>query len=398
MEKRPNQITSIILSVVLFLAALTLLAVCLVNLVTGLRYGPVRGYAELSNAATTAIISVLSLTAGISVLRNATGAPGTDEPVRLPRARWYVLIFVAIWPASLVAAYLTANTTLGDSLSIPLSAIGLGLPVLALIALAGGQLPVGPRWRAWSVLALGATVGPLLIMISEVVVFGTAAAIILLFNPDLLEQIMGLADGLSSTAALEQSLYDLAPYLLRPGILTTLYLLVSLFGPMVEELLKPLGVWLLGRDARSPAEGFALGALAGGGYALIESLGAMGGFAGTGPLLAVGRIGTSLLHILTSAIVGWAIVRLWRERRWGRMLLGYAGAVALHGLWNGLTVTTVVVALAGEINGLAGANLLAVAAAAMLVILTVAMLAGMIAVNRVLRTAPQAAQETEGAL
>ena len=110
-------------------------------------------------------------------------------------------------------------------------------------------------------------------------------------------------------------------------------LYTALFVPAVEELFKPLGVWLLARKLDSPAQGFALGALSGASYALIETIG-VSGQGGEWATLLFTRIGTGLLHITTSALMGAAIVFVLRERRYLRLLGTYLLAVTLHGLWN----------------------------------------------------------------
>jgi hypothetical protein len=107
----------------------------------------------------------------------------------------------------------------------------------------------------------------------------------------------------------------------------------ALFVPAVEELFKPLGVWLLARKLDSPAQGFALGALSGASYALIETIG-VSGQGGEWATLLFTRIGTGLLHITTSALMGAAIVFALRQRRYLRLLATYILAITLHGLWN----------------------------------------------------------------
>ncbi|HSK87700.1 MAG TPA: PrsW family glutamic-type intramembrane protease, partial [Anaerolineales bacterium] len=74
-------------------------------------------------------------------------------------------------------------------------------------------------------------------------------------------------------------------------------------------------------------------ALSGAGYALIETIGVSGQAAEWAGLLFT-RIGTGLLHITTSALVGGAIVLAWRERRYLYLFGVYLLAVLLHGLWN----------------------------------------------------------------
>jgi RsiW-degrading membrane proteinase PrsW (M82 family) len=66
------------------------------------------------------------------------------------------------------------------------------------------------------------------------------------------------------------------PWLTKPGVIFTVLLYTALFVPAIEELFKPLGVWLLGNKLDSPALGFALGALSGASYALIETIGVSG--------------------------------------------------------------------------------------------------------------------------
>jgi hypothetical protein len=125
----------------------------------------------------------------------------------------------------------------------------------------------------------------------------------------------------------------LLPWLTKPGVIFTVLLYTALFVPAVEELFKPLGVWLLGNKLDSPAQGFALGALSGASYALIETIG-VSGQGGEWASLLFTRIGTGLLHITTSALMGAAIVLALRKRRYLRLLGTYVIAIALHGLWN----------------------------------------------------------------
>jgi uncharacterized membrane protein YiaA len=108
---------------------------------------------------------------------------------------------------------------------------------------------------------------------------------------------------------------------------------IAILVPALEEIFKPLGVWLLAGKLESPAQGFALGALSGAGYALIETIGVSNQTVEWASLL-FSRIGTGLLHITTSALMGAAIVLAWRERRYLRLIGTYFLVVLLHGLWN----------------------------------------------------------------
>jgi hypothetical protein len=67
--------------------------------------------------------------------------------------------------------------------------------------------------------------------------------------------------------------------------------------------------------------------------------------------LVVARVGTGVVHILTSGLSGWALALTWRNhRRHGlaayiRLGLVYLLAVLIHGLWNGFTVAMVFASL-----------------------------------------------------
>ena len=122
----------------------------------------------------------------------------------------------------------------------------------------------------------------------------------------------------------------------------------SLMVPLAEEALKPIGVWLLAGRKLSPAAGFTAGAMSGAGFAIFESLTAStSGEQWT--MLVVGRIGTAVVHILTSALMGLAIVNAWNRRRYLRLAATYLGVVLLHGAWNGLSI---LYAIDGMVTGL----------------------------------------------
>ncbi len=135
----------------------------------------------------------------------------------------------------------------------------------------------------------------------------------------------------------------------KPGTIITILVYLSILVPLVEELIKPLGVWILARKLNSPSQGFALGALSGAGYGLAETINVSGQVGDWGSLLFT-RIGTGLLHITTSALMGAAIVMAWRERRYLRLAGTYLIAILLHGLWNAAAITYGISAVAGEFD------------------------------------------------
>ncbi len=77
--------------------------------------------------------------------------------------------------------------------------------------------------------------------------------------------------------------------------------------------------------------------MSGAGYALFESL-ALSSSGDEWTFLVVARIGTAVIHILTTALTGWALSQSWRDSRYLRLAAAYLTAVLIHGFWNGLTL------------------------------------------------------------
>ena len=216
------------------------------------------------------------------------------------------------------------------------------LPLWLLLVLGGQKLPSGPHWQTWTVLGLGMTLGPLILITLEVavIIIGFVGVIFyIVAQPELSLEVQRLAEQMMILDPNSDAALDLiAPYLTRPGVIVSVLAYFALIVPAIEEIFKPIGVWLFAGKLESQAQGFALGALSGAGFALAETLGVSGQTNEWANLLLT-RIGTGGLHITTSALMGAAIVLAWRERRYLRLIGTYALVVALHGLWNALAIT-----------------------------------------------------------
>jgi RsiW-degrading membrane proteinase PrsW (M82 family) len=136
--------------------------------------------------------------------------------------------------------------------------------------------------------------------------------------------------------------------LLNPGVLVLVFAFISVIVPVIEEALKPLGLWFLAGQRITPAQGFGYGVLCGAGFGLFENLGntSMGGE--TWALLTATRASTLLLHCLNSGLVGWGLASVWTHRRYLRLAATFLYAVTIHGLWNGLAVLSLMGSLEGE--------------------------------------------------
>lgn len=215
------------------------------------------------------------------------------------------------------------------------------LPLGVLLALGTQRLPFGTRWQSWSVLGLGMTLAPLILLILETIVaivLFIGVVIYVSSQPQLASELQGIARQLMVLGPQSEAAQDLlSPYLTRPSVMFMALLFIAVLVPAIEELCKPLGVWLLAGKLNSTAQGFTLGALSGAGYALIETIG-VSGQESEWAILLFTRIGTGLLHITTSALMGAAIVSAWRERGYRHLIGMYVFVVLLHGLWNALAM------------------------------------------------------------
>jgi RsiW-degrading membrane proteinase PrsW (M82 family) len=122
--------------------------------------------------------------------------------------------------------------------------------------------------------------------------------------------------------------------------------------PIIEELFKTLGVWVLAGRRLTPQEGWVAGLMSGAGFALVEGL-----FYGlqmvTLPDAAswvftiIGRTGGSLLHTFCGGLIGWAFAKTWSDRKVWRVVGMFVLVIFIHGIWNALALTPSVSALAG---------------------------------------------------
>lgn len=225
------------------------------------------------------------------------------------------------------------------------------IPVFWMIHFASYRLEGGSPQRKWGLLGLGVTITPMVIIFVEgfllllgVIIFAVQAA----SNPALMDEITGLAMRLSMGATdLDGLLTSVQTYLTRPRVLFWVFAAVSVIAPLVEEIFKTLGVWLLAKRTLSPSEGFVAGAISGAGFALIEGLFNLANVVDLDTLLflVVGRMGGSILHIVTGGMIGWGLASTWRSGKtrtyFGTLFL----STLVHGLWNAFALAAAIIPL-----------------------------------------------------
>jgi hypothetical protein len=349
-------IASILATLLLLGAATTILVVAITQY-----YSPGSTQADLTQsfmvATSLAFAGVLVIPSAWYAWKDLSAPAGQTKA--LPAPRNYTLLLTLLMLVVVGAALLLGNLAAQDGhvswfLLPPLNIIATGLPALWVIYIGSRGLVSGAPRRQWGAFASGLVLGPIIILVLELVLLvamGLLALLWIMLNPSLSSQINGIAFRLQHAAPTTDAIIKiLLPFLVNPGIIFLIFTFISVLVPMLEEIFKPIGVWFMAGQKLTPAQGFGYGVLSGAGFGLFENLGNTSGGGAEWALLASSRISTLLLHSFTAGLVGWALVSAWSQRRYLRLVLTYALAVFIHGLWNGMVVLSLVPSLQGLTN------------------------------------------------
>ncbi len=228
--------------------------------------------------------------------------------------------------------------------------LGISIPAILMIVLVAqglkqvnsaptqGQMIGQMAWGAFGTTALAFTLEALVAAVGLVVV-----VVIFALTPGGLAQLNELQTLLADPAQLQDP-QTLAHWLLKPGILLPVAVMLIVVAPLIEEVAKSLGVpllaWGTGRMP-SPALGWLWGIAVGAGFAITEGLfnsaASLPFWAG----IALLRVGATAMHMLTAGLTGLGWARTLMSRRPMPLLGSYLASVTLHGLWNAMTVLIV---------------------------------------------------------
>ncbi len=294
----------------------------------------------LMTASALVLIACLLLPAGYHSAQRLRGRPTPDRSPRLIRA-WQVILLIAAWVLAVALAALFYDRPILKWSTPVLYLLSIGLPVYALTRLAtGGLAPSSPQ-RAWGVFGISMIGGPALAILAEgvlAVLALLAAAVYVVLNPGVAASFTQLSNQIQATTDLQGLLQAAQPYLNSPLLWLGTLGFLSVLTPLIEEPAKSIGVWLVSGRLRSAAEGFALGALAGAGFGLVESLLVSAApDPSWGMTLAV-RGASSMMHIFTAGLTGWGIASARLHKKYWHVLAAYGAAMFIHGLWNGAAV------------------------------------------------------------
>lgn len=295
-------------------------------------------------AASAALIGALVLPSAWYAWKRLTGGAVAERAERRWEFAALTLLVLAALPLILWGGEQALKQSQIAWAILPgLNLLAVGLPVLWFVRLSLGGLRGTSPQRAWGLFVSGMALATPLVMILEMMAIGLAVAAVGVWmagQPGQMEELAFLARRLRFAGSEQALLRIVTPYLERPGIWVFGLICSAVLVPIIEETVKPIGLWLLAlrRQPLTPGDGFAAGALGGAGFALAENLIATGIPGNSWALMAASRLATAGVHIFLSGLVGYGLVCAWRQGQFLRLGVAYALSITVHGLWNGLMV------------------------------------------------------------
>ncbi len=221
-----------------------------------------------------------------------------------------------------------------------------GAAIFWLLYVVKRKLPEESAQRFWGVFGSGLTFAPLIALFVEfliLVFFGILLWVFIQSQPELKQDFLILLDHFQQSS-ITPGIFERTTSRLfeTPGIAGGVFIYIAVLIPVVEELIKPIAIWLLPGRNLSPKDGFLLGAVSGAGYALFENL-TIAAETEIWTFVMISRLGTAAIHMLTTALVGWGIASARSEKRYWRLVMAFVAAITLHGVWNGLNILTALV-------------------------------------------------------
>jgi hypothetical protein len=301
-------------------------------------------------------------------------------------------VALGFWVLDLAAAsFLSMRPNGVSQVLMPLlNLLAVGIPIWWLIELGRRGLHTSPL-RTWGTVSASLMGTVPLVVIFELIGFVILGIFILIWlvgqSPDLLTQIQQLGESISNgNVGPDALLSTLQPYLEQPGVTLVGLLVLAVITPLVEEFFKPLALWFIPGRRLTEAEGFTLGLVAGGIFALLETLGSLSALSQRTELwlpLVLTRTGTALLHITCSGLTGWGLAAAWQNKRYMKLLGLYLLAAAIHGSWNFLAQ---LISLEGFMPAGSAFSFIGQAAPFIMAGLAVVIFGGLLLVNRHLRS------------
>jgi hypothetical protein len=404
MQTKKNHLAAVLTLIVIGLSALLFLAFALIMIMVSLLglFNGEGGAAEMIGAFSFGFFALLLGVCAWFVLDKTRGRESADQSFLFPYASWHILVVIGLGFFGVLIGGTVSILEISwlSWLVLPLMSILVIVPPLwFFFGIGAGGIEVGPRWRFFAVFGLSLTVGPLVMIVLELVILLAivvgGSAYLAIAQPGLFAEMAGLAQIIMEETN-EQVIFNLlTPYIANTAVLAIGIGYIAVIVPLVEELFKPLAVWLFARKIDSPAQGFVLGMVSGAAFGLFESLNASADASSSWAVIVSVRAGTSLLHMATSALVGWGIASAFKEKRVGRLFASFFAAVLIHGVWNAAAAGAGVSAMGESLGKPEWAYMYAPAMVCGLMVMGIGMFAVLVASNRKIKNTPASQPQEE---
>jgi len=260
---------------------------------------------------------------------------------RLAHESTWANIGIVLVPVLIVSGIFVSMNRYISFILLPLLQIGIViLPLIWLLVTTRRNLSLSSSQHNWGLATFSLTVTvPFIIFTEAVIVLVLVVAGVMYlktWNPGLTQEFSVTLNRLMSSGGDNEAILRIIrPYFSQPIVLYSVFAVMAGLIPLMEELLKPLALWFFASRPLTPKEGFLGGMICGAAFALFESLGSLVSIeAVSWASVAIGRIGTGILHVTASGLVGWGMAKAWSEGRIGMLAGAYIAAFGLHSLWN----------------------------------------------------------------
>ncbi len=260
---------------------------------------------------------------------------------RLANESTWANIGIGLVPILIVTGIFVSMNRYISFVFLPLLQLGIViLPLIWLLVTGRRNLSVPSSQRDWGLATFSLTVTvPLIILMEAIIVLVLVIAGVMYlqtWNPGLMQEFSVTVDRLMNSGGDNEAvLRIIRPYLTQPTVMYSIFAVMAGLIPLLEELLKPLALWFFAGRPLTPKEGLLGGMICGAAFALFESLGSLVSIESVSwASVAIGRIGTGVLHVTASGLVGWGMAKAWSEGRIGVLAGAYLAAFGLHSLWN----------------------------------------------------------------
>lgn len=283
------------------------------------------------------ILSLTTIPSLVYSIRRLARLPITTTQ---PRSMLIIssIAFLAVIPL-LYLVYSAPDLLANPFFKVLFSFITVAIPLWWFIELGQNKLVKSSPQRFWGLVNFQLFAGMPIVLFVEIALFFMAMILggIWLANKNEFAPILMtlqtqlMVNPQDMTALVDQ----ISPMLQKPGFLAALFFSISIVTPLVEEFFKPLALWFFIKRQWSEAEGFSAGLICGASFALVESVTAVATLPQENwTTLLIARIGTGLLHTLTTGLTGWALVSAWKNGNYKRLGAAYLISLSLHGTWN----------------------------------------------------------------